>query len=35
VADRADVSPDVLDKHYNQMTEEEKMAQRREYLDDV
>lgn len=35
VSDRADVSPDVLDEHYNQMTEEEKMEQRREYLGDM
>ena len=35
VSDRADVSPDVLDEHYNQMTEEEKMEQRREYLEGI
>lgn len=33
VSDRGDVSADVLDDHYNQMTEEEKMEQRRGYLE--
>lgn len=35
VSDRANVGQDVLDKHYNRMTEEEKMEQRREYLSDI
>jgi site-specific recombinase XerD len=35
VSDRANVGQDVLDKHYNRMTEEEKMKKRREYLDDI
>jgi site-specific recombinase XerD len=35
VSDRANVGQDVLDKHYNRMTEEEKMEQRREYLDSM
>ncbi|MFQ3477452.1 tyrosine-type recombinase/integrase [Halonotius sp. F2-221B] len=35
VSGRADVSSDVLDKHYNEMTESQKMEQRREYLSDI
>lgn len=32
ISDRADVGVDTLDKHYNKMTEEEKMEQRRNIL---
>jgi integrase len=35
VSDRADVSVSILDKHYNKMSEEEKMEQRRQYLDSI
>lgn len=35
LSDRANVSQDVLDEHYIEMTEEEKMEQRREYLDNI
>lgn len=35
VSDRADVSADVLDKHYNQMTDIEKMEQRRGYFENI
>ncbi|SDR26630.1 Phage integrase family protein [Natronobacterium texcoconense] len=35
VSDRCDVSPDVIDKHYNQMTECEKMEKRRGYLENI
>jgi site-specific recombinase XerD len=35
VSGRSDVSPEVMDKHYNEMTEKEKMDQRREYLDNL
>jgi len=32
VSDRVNSSPETLEKHYNEMTEEEKMEQRREYF---
>jgi site-specific recombinase XerD len=35
VSDRVNSSPETLEKHYSQLTEEEKMEQRREYLDDL
>jgi site-specific recombinase XerD len=35
VSDRVNASPDVLEKHYNQMTEKEKMNQRRDYLSNI
>jgi integrase len=34
ISDRANVSPDVLDKHYDRRDEHTKMEQRREFLDD-
>ena len=35
VSDRVNSSPETLEKHYSQLTEEEKMEQRREYLSDI
>jgi len=35
VGDRANVSQDVLERHYDQRTKREKMEQRRQYLDDI
>jgi len=35
VSDRCNVSSDVLDRHYDRRTEDEKAEQRRQYLDDI
>ncbi|WP_254767776.1 tyrosine-type recombinase/integrase [Salinilacihabitans rarus] len=35
VGDRANVSPDVLEAHYDQRSAQEKMEQRRRYLDNI
>jgi site-specific recombinase XerD len=35
VSDRVNSSPETLEKHYSQLTEEEKMEKRREYLSDI
>jgi hypothetical protein len=35
VSNRADVSPDVLEKHYDQRSQKNKMEQRRKYLDNL
>jgi hypothetical protein len=35
VSDRANVTRDVIDQHYDQRTQKEKMEQRRQYLDKI
>jgi integrase len=35
VSDRANVSPEVIEQHYDRRSEREKMEQRREYLDNI
>lgn len=35
VSDRVNSSPETLEKHYNEMTEQEKMEQRRGYLNNL
>lgn len=35
VSDRCNVSPKVIDRHYDVRSEEEKMRQRREVLDEI
>ena len=35
VSDRADVSADVIDQHYDERTDQEKMEQRRQYLNNI
>lgn len=35
VSDRANVSPEIIEQHYDQRTEREKMEQRRGYLDNL
>jgi hypothetical protein len=35
VSDRADVTKDIIDQHYDQRSDKEKMEQRRGYLDKV
>jgi hypothetical protein len=35
VGDRANVSQEVLDQHYDRRTDREKMELRRQYLDDL
>lgn len=35
VSDRTNISPRVIEQHYDRRTEREKMEQRREYLDNI